>query len=324
MTAPRFSSRPAGLLVVVAAVSTLVAILCAGGARSASRAAPLIAFTRPDGVYVMHVDGSGARLLRRTGSTSWVTWSPDGRKLAYASFSYHKPSVRGGIWVMNADGTSATLVAKVSFLPSRPTWSPDSRRIAFAQPPGGHREIWIVNADGANLRRLTLPRLPRLGAAAVAWSPTGNSFAVAAGGWTIPGGGIYLVGADGDVRRNLTPGLDGEAGEPAWSPDARRIAFTSALPRQVAPGQTSLEPRDEEISVVSADGGSQMRLTNNHVPDYDPSWSPDGRAIVFVGAYAGSGTGGEIYLINADGTGLTRLTHNRISEASPSWQPTTR
>ena len=320
MTAPRFASHSVGRFLPLAAVAALVPMVVAGGARSSAQVVRLIAFTRPDGIYVMHADGTDVRLLRHTGWTPWVTWSPDGRKLAYVSFSYRKHVVKGGMWVMNADGTSPTLVAKTSFEPSRPTWSPDGRRIAFAQPPGGHRLIWIVNADGTNLHQSAVPRLPPIGAAAVDWSPSGDRFAVALGSWGPPGSGIYTTNTNGGDLQSLTL-FDRQhaSGEPDWSPDGRRIVFTDAVPRKVG-SVVTLEARDQEIWIMDAGGGSRVRLTHNGVPDYEPAWSPDGRTIAFVGAYTGTGSA-EIYAINADGTGFTRLTHNRVSEASPSWQP---
>lgn len=315
MAAPWFRFRSAARFVVMLVAASLLSTLLVGSARSAHRAAPLIAFTRSDGVYVMRTDGSGVRLLRRTGSwTPWVTWSPDGRKLAFVSFSYGKPVVKGGVWVMNADGTDPVRLARLSVVPSRPTWSPDSRRIAFIGSTLNGSNLrqfgWTVNADGSDRRQFTPPNLPTgVGVVAVDWNPTGGPFAFVAGSWGPPGGGIYVMNAYGGKLRNLTP--EGASGEPDWSPNGRRIVYTHA---------SGGEARYEEIWVMNANGGSKVQLTNNHVPDYEPTWSPDGRKIAFVGAYAGRGSG-EIYVINADGTGFTRLTHNRVSEASPSWQP---
>jgi TolB protein len=303
----------ARLVVVLVTVSVLVSALLVGVARSARQASPLIAFTRADGVFVMRSDGSGVRLLRRTGLwTPWVTWSPDGRKIAFVV-----NSATGGLWVMNADGTDPLHLAETSWV-SRPTWSPDGRRIAFAGTRDGRSGIWIVNADGSDLRRLTLPRLDRLGASGVDWSPTGGRFAVATPSWLV-GDDIYVMNANGSNLRNLMPGRAfGASGEPDWSPDGRMIVFTHAVPQP--PALQSEEWRNAEIWVMDAGGASRVRLTDNHVPDYDPVWSPDGSKIAFVGAYAGPNSS-EIYLIDSDGTGFTRLTHNRVSESSPSWQP---
>jgi Tol biopolymer transport system component len=246
-----------------------------------------------------------------------VSWSPDGRKLAFVSTTF----AEGGLWVMNAEGSHPVRLVDVSNVPpgapwsppSRPTWSPDSRRIAFAATRNGGRGIWAVNADGSNLRQLTTRW-----AEAPDWSPDGGeiAFVGAARGY-----GIYLMNVDGSNQHKLAPLTGGwrpDMGAPDWSPDGRVIVFTHMVPFLARNG-VNVQPNDE-IWVMDAGGGSRVRLTGNHVSDYDPVWSPDGTKIAFVAAFAGPGSS-EIYVINPDGTGFTRLTHNHVTERSPAWQP---
>ena len=86
-------------------------------------------------------------------------------------------------------------------------------------------------------------------------------------------GGLLVAPAFGIGDRLLdliqsTPGPP-EVRTPVWSPDGRRIAFTS-------------RPDDNsEIYVVNADGSGQRRLTRNAAGDFGPTWSPDGRKIAF-------------------------------------------
>ena len=294
-------------LVAFVALAVAFSALAVDGARSEGQASGLIAFIRADGVYVMRADGNGIRLLRRTGLwTAWVTWSPDGRKLAFLSYSTER-----GIWVMNADGTDPIHLADGTPATSRPTWSPDSRRIAFATSDNGGSHIWVVNADGSNLQRLMVPG----SGSAPDWSPDGRRIVFSG---SAQGPGIYLVNVDGSSLRKLMA-LGGweDSPEPDWSPDGRRIAFVHPVPW---PGPGNGTASNDEIWVMDANGRSRVRLTDNHVPDHSPAWSPDGTRIAFVGAYAGRGSG-EIYVINADGTGFRRLTHNHVAEASPAWQP---
>jgi Tol biopolymer transport system component len=111
--------------------------------------------------------------------------------------------------------------------------------------------------------------------------------------------------ADGTQQRNLTrnAGYDDLA---AWSPDAKKIAFT-----------TNRDGNDE-IYVMNADGTKQTRLTRSARADYAPSWSPDGRRIVF---WSNRDVNNEIYVMNADGSDQTRLTNDPASDHSPSWGP---
>ena len=80
-----------------------------------------------------------------------------------------------------------------------------------------------------------------------------------------------------------------------------------------------------EIYVMDADGGNQQRLTENRHDDWDPSWAPDGKRIVFFSNRDGHVMGGrptfEIYVMDADGGNQQRLTNNRHDDWDPSWSP---
>jgi TolB protein len=70
--------------------------------------------------------------------------------------------------------------------------------------------------------------------------------------------------------------------------------------------------------VVSPDGQKRIRLTSGHGVDDSPSWSPDGRHLVFSSTGEGKS---HIYMINSDGTDLERLTSGGIAHTSPAWSP---
>lgn len=128
---------------------------------------------------------------------------------------------------MNADGSGVTRLTHTGFrLDWQHTWNPDGERIAFSSRRDGDFEIYVMNADGTGLARLTdndaADKHP-------AWSPDGQRIAFDSnrdGTWE-----IYVMNADGDGLARLTydDADDGSfwALRPVWSPDGKRIAFHS-------------------------------------------------------------------------------------------------
>jgi Tol biopolymer transport system component len=110
---------------------------------------------------VMNADGSERRglgdasLIRRFTNTAELSeqpaWSPDGKKIAFASME------DGEIYAMNVDGSGRT---RLTDIPKRyehwpPTWSPEGKRIAFTSEDKKGSEIYVMNSDGSGLTQLT-------------------------------------------------------------------------------------------------------------------------------------------------------------------------
>jgi Tol biopolymer transport system component len=220
----------------------------------------------------------------------------------------------------------------------------------FQSDRDGNFEIYSMNADGTNQRRLTQNDVTD---AYPNWSPANQKivFATRRDGndWE-----IYTMNIDGSDPTRLTnvPGIDFR---PTWSPDGSKILFSRCYANSNCnlwvmsadgSGQTALtntpdtldndmaqwwpdgskiifsSSRDAatyEIYVMNADGSNVVRLTNNAQNDYYPSVSPSGSKIAYVG-FPGGGLG-EIFMMNADGSGQVNITNTPSEDLYPVWSP---
>jgi TolB protein len=119
---------------------------------------------------------------------------------------------------------------------------------------------------------------------------------------------IFISEADGTNRLQLTNNRDFD-GEPTWSPDGQKIAFTS------------FRNGNKDIFVMDANGRNVIQLTTHEADDLSPTWSPDGTKIAFTSQRHGGLNDTEIYLINPDGSGEEQLTTNQFREYRPVWSP---
>lgn len=161
----------------------------------------LLAFQRigHDGnsIYTVRPDGSN---LTKIASGGEPAWSPDGRRIAFDGHD--------GIEVANADGSDAHLIftgASASG-PWVPSWSPEGQSLVFFKTPGqpGHftAEVWTINADGSDKKRLYRSGCCVMVWAPPIWSPDGQKIAFSANS----AGGTFVMHADGTDLRRISPG----------------------------------------------------------------------------------------------------------------------
>jgi Tol biopolymer transport system component len=197
------------------------------------------------------------------------------------------------LFVVNPDGSGAADLTPPGYSDVRTfAWSPDGGRVAFsALQDGDHdAEIFVMNADGGTVQRLTNNELPDFGPS---WSPDGRWIAFTAIRTGLSE--IYKMRADGSGEKRLTNAF-GNCDQPAWAPRGNLIAFHCSMAA-------------EKVSVMRPDGTHiRVLLKRANTIETNPAWSPDGKTIAFGRGERGpSWQALGIWTIHPDGTGLHRL-----------------
>ena len=259
--------------------------------------------------YFEDPDGDVLLYEAETSAPAAAAVAVDGGGLTVTALAQGEATVT--VTVRDSDGLAASQDFVVSVAPAltrltnhtawdrAPTWSPDGTRIAFMSTRDGNWEIYVMDADGSDMERLTNNTASEY---YPAWSP-GSRIAFTS---TRDGNfDIYAMDADGSDVERLTNN-PAEDWFPAWSPDSARIAFLST------------RDGNWEIYAMDADGSDVERLTNNTGRDWAPAWSPDGTRIAFPSSRDGNR---EIYVMDADGSDVERLTNHTASDDQPAWSP---
>jgi TolB protein len=254
-------------------------------------------------IFVIAPDGSRKQLTFE-GDNGRPDWSPDGTEIAFASIR----NMKSWVAVMAADGSNQKLLAEGK----SPDWSPDGKQIAFSRSDG---QICVMSADGSNIRQVTHSDTFKSGPS---WSPDGKQMVFILtrnrDSRTDPQPEIGIMNSDGtnerilttEDRSNVCKEPDGresflatahDANAPAWSPVDNRIAIWSGIERRYG-----------QIWVIYSDGTGSKQLTKecSRRNNDDPSWSPDGRKILFSTGRSGKN---ELWMIDADGSNEERLSN---------------
>jgi Tol biopolymer transport system component len=253
-----------------------------------------LVFSQYYDVFTVRRDGTGLKRISGRGTyDEWdPSWSPAGGAIAFTG--------DGRIYRMRPDGSRKQRLG----VGDHADWSPNGKRIVFVRwQPNGRGDIYVMNADGSNVKRLMQTR--RLNESRPAWSPGGGKIAFQRGR-SFRRSSMWLMDPDGSDAHRIAF----NASTPAWSPGGAFLLFSRSRTIQHA-GDAE---RASAIFSMRRDGSAKTRLLNPAF-DREVAASPDGTKIAFVSIrpFAQSG----VYVAHADGTNEA-FVHTGWS---PAWSP---
>ncbi len=250
-------------------------------------------------LIVFDVDGQNPQVLISDSNIMLLpAWRPDGSEILVTSYRTGRPE----LWAYRfADRSFRSLGHRGNTMGG--VYSPDGKRIAYCQSEGPNTDIWVMNSDGSNARRLT--KDPSIDVSPT-WSPDGTKIAFVSDRAGTPQ--IYIMNADGSSVRRVT--FQGNYNqEPTWSPRGDSIAFTARDERKVF-----------DLFWVTPDKGVISRITQDQGrTNEEPSYAPNGRLMVFRTDRNGFG---QLVISDAKGNRQSVILGSSGADLlSPAWGP---
>jgi len=250
----------------------------------------------------MDYDGQNQHPITHLGDTCLSPHvSPDNTRIAFGSLSSRGWAIR--MYSLELSRLVSFPAGTAGGLNQSPAWSSDGGKIAFSSSRSGDPEIWVADASGGNLHKITSFRGPDV---SPAWNPRSNAqLAWVSGRTGLPQ--IYIMDQDGANIQRMTDG--GYAISPSWSPNGQFLTFS--WNRKYGPGA----PGGQDIYVMDIASKRWEQLTHDAGSNDFPSWAPDGRHIVFERQIGGHT---QIWSMLADGTQQQQLTRTG-NNFMPNW-----
>jgi TolB protein len=307
------------------------------GALSAQMPQPVQVAAEPGEVHLRNI-----RQLTNGGENAEAYFSHDGRRLIFQSTRDGRTCDQQ--YVMNVDGSHLRRVSSGIGKTTCGYFMNGDRRILYASSQALEKEcparpdpskgyvwrldpfdIYTARADGSGLRRLT-----RFGVytAEGVLSPDGRKLVFT----SLKNGDldIYVMNIDGSGLRQLTH-QRGYDGGPWWSPDGKRIVYRANHPQTDADvkayedllSQRLVRPNKMDLWIMNADGSDQHQITHLGAASFGPSWTADGRRIIFSSNHHTDPKLGnfDLFLVNPDGSGLEQITTAATFDGFPMFSP---
>jgi TolB protein len=252
------------------------------------------------------------------------TWSPDGQFVAFQRDFLKTDVPSSQIFLVAADGTKLgpLMPPMKGVVDMHPTWAPDGQSIVFASDRDGNFELYLYTVKSDQVIQLTdTAGVENL---EPAWSPNGEMIVFTRQGVaaTVTPSSLYILTVQEGTIYKLTKTMLMGRGDrdAAWSPDSKRIAFTSdRLGSSVI--------RSNDLFVVNVDGSDMTRVTTLVGNEYHPTFSPYGDQLAFIGDQTGAT---EVYSFTLPAptaavpppppSKILQITFDGAYKSNPTWQ----
>lgn len=251
-------------------------------------------------IYVVPTEGGELIQLTNTkGENSWHSWSPDGKTLAFQSNRIGTY----GVWVVSSSGGEPRLLSDSTFESGRPKWSPDGSEIAYHSNISGHWNIWAVSIQTGETRQLTdQPDDEYI----YGWSPDGSQISYYYYNKTTDHWDIWTVSSSTGKMKQLTQ-QSGKSTLFGWSSDGAMLGYNYE------------DSTHRDLYIVSINGTPPKNVTNHEGEEWHPSWSPDGKHILFYTTWNDAMT--DIWMTDPVSGQLTQVTKHVDEDYYPRWSP---
>lgn len=246
-------------------------------------------------LYVVDYDGQNLRRLTSTKNINLLPrWSPDGREIIFTSYRRNNPD----LYIYSLDsGTTKSLSARTG-LNSAASFAPNGNEILVTLSYEGAPKLYLIDRSGKVVRKLTKGTSAETSAS---FSPDGRKIVFVSDrpGWPQ----IYVMNADGSNMERISE--TGYCDSPVWSPLGDKIAYSRGT-----------KSGEHDIVIHDLSSGQAARLTDGSGKNENPSFSPDGKFIVFT---SNRNKRRELYVVSLEGSVQKKLGEIPGNSYTPSW-----
>lgn len=250
---------------------------------------------------IMDQDGANHQYLTDGGSLVMKPrFSPARMEIVYLDFYENTPR----IYLFNLETRKRELLGSFDGMTFSPRFSPDGNKVVLTFEDNGNSEIYMMDLRTRQSTRLTNdPAIET----SPSFSPDGQQIVFESD----RGGSqqIYVMNADGSDQHRISFG-EGRYGTPVWSPRGDLIAFTKILKGVFY------------IGVMRPDGSGERLLAQGYHNE-GPTWSPNGRVLMYYRETRGENSTSHLYSVDITGYNERRITTPGLA-ADPAWSPLNR